>query len=168
MCYEYWTDKQKYLYVYGHFNWTNLNTVDVTHCLNLWFIGSQYSFSNYSFDICSLHCSFEQNIMQLFRVTCSLSFSFLSNLGTTQYRHNQSEVELMHYIEFYEREHLKYDFSEKWNSAYGWFFQLLLLGEVYQAEFCSLFYQILMLVNQYHISVHPIVKMFQNFIIEKW
>ena len=51
--------------------------------------------------------------MQLFRVTCSLSFTFLSNLGTTQYRHNQSEVELRHYIEFYEREHLQADFSEK-------------------------------------------------------
>ena len=41
----------------------------------------------------------------------------LSSLGTTQYRHNQSEVELRHQIEVYEGEHLKTDFSDKETSA---------------------------------------------------
>ena len=37
----------------------------------------------------------------------------LSSLGTTQYRHNQSEVELRHYIEVNEGESLKADFFDK-------------------------------------------------------
>ena len=41
----------------------------------------------------------------------------LTNLGTTQYRHNQSEVELRHYIEVYEGEHLKTDFFDKKTSG---------------------------------------------------
>ena len=50
----------------------------------------------------------------------------LTNLGNTQYRHNQSEVELKHYIEVYEGEYLKTDFFNKETSAYsGWFFQFL-------------------------------------------
>ena len=41
----------------------------------------------------------------------------LSNLGTTQYRHNENEAELKHYIEVYEAEHLKNDFFDKGTSA---------------------------------------------------
>ena len=37
----------------------------------------------------------------------------LSSLGTTQCRHNQSEVELRHYIEVNEGESLKADFFDK-------------------------------------------------------
>ena len=60
---------------------TNLNTVEVTHCLNLWFISSQFSFWKCSFDICSLHCNLKQNLMRLFCVSCNWSFSLLVKFG---------------------------------------------------------------------------------------
>ena len=41
----------------------------------------------------------------------------LSSFGTMQYKHDQSEVELRHYIEVYEGEHLKTDFFDKETSA---------------------------------------------------
>ena len=65
----------------GHLFLTNLNTVDVTHCWNLLFIGSQFSLWKCSFDICSLLFSFKQNLMHLFCVSCSLSFSFFDRFG---------------------------------------------------------------------------------------
>ena len=40
-----------------------------------------------------------------------------TNLGTTQYTHNQSEVESRDYIEVYERENLKTDFFDKETST---------------------------------------------------
>ena len=42
-----------------------------------------------------------------------------------QYRYNQSEVELRHYKEAYERGYLKTNFLYKGNSAQNSFFQLL-------------------------------------------
>ena len=55
--------------------------------------------------------------MHLFCVTSILSLVSLTNLGTTQYRHNQSEFKLRHYIKVNEGEHLKNYFSDKETSA---------------------------------------------------
>ena len=43
----------------------------------------------------------------------------LSSLGTTQYRHSHSEIELGHYIELYDGEHLKTKFFDKENSVWS-------------------------------------------------
>ena len=92
----------------------NLNTVQVLPRFETLLVDRPISHK------CSPHYNFKQNIMYLSCVTCSFLQKLLvslSNLGTMQYRHKQSEGELRHYKEVYEGKHLKYNFLYKGGSA---------------------------------------------------
>lgn len=67
--------------------WIDLNNVELTSCLSLTFVGSQFSLSKCLFDISSLLLSFQRILIYFW------NWISLSNFGNKQHRHKQSEVE---------------------------------------------------------------------------
>ena len=68
----------KILKGFGNAIYTGMILIDLQKAYTL---GSQFILWKCSFDICSLLYNFKQNLMQLFCVTCSLSFSFFEEFG---------------------------------------------------------------------------------------